>query len=91
MPDAAWASNHLDLGTTRQSEPEMNEFKTYLHNELLTKQGTCDSSIPDGLKILKAALKVFLVCEHTQASCTALFISLGNLQQQLTFASTALQ
>lgn len=53
----------------------------HLHNELLAQQWACDTSIPDVLEVLKAALEVLAVCQHTQAGCTPFFVCLGNLQQ----------
>ena len=61
----------------------------HLHNELLAQQGACDTSIPDVLEVLEAALEVLAVCQHTQAGCTPFFICLGNLpQNQLRFQHT---
>lgn len=48
----------------------------YLYYELLAEQGTGDSSTPDVLQVLKAALEELAVCKDTQASCTALLICL---------------
>ena len=50
--------------------------KCYLYYELLAEQGTSNSSIPDVLQVLKAALEELAVCEDTQASCTTLLICL---------------
>ncbi len=50
--------------------------KCYLYYELLAEQGTSDSSIPDVLQVLKAALEELAVCKDTQASCSALLIRL---------------
>lgn len=55
---------------------------SHLHNEFLAQQGACDTSVPDVLQVLKAALEILAVCQHAQAGCTPFLICLGNLLQQ---------
>ena len=81
----------LSCATPRQAatpcahvKPAMKDKQAggHLHNELLAEQGACDTSIPDVLQVLKAALEVLAVCQHAQAGCTPFLICLGNLLQQ---------
>jgi len=58
------------------------QSRYYLYYKLLAEQGTSDSSLPDVLQVLEAALEELAVCKDTQASCSTLLIRLCYLDTQ---------